>query len=403
MDALNAIERACSGEDELDVEVLHRLAYRPVEAHEHAPALMQALLRLAAARPGLAELVPNTLVTTLLGPYTLAQVLDVIEFEPPMLQSSLLLHPLLTCAAKHARRTAELTTRERNFFGHVLPLLADPGLETETVALIEAAARATPAAALQYTAFKQMYAGSAEVKARLMAINTILVESKLLPPLDYLLWSPLEDPVTGDIILAALEIDYVGDLAAHMLAVSNAEFSFTVREALEELCLRYLEDTSTAAIERVFGRLASSFLDAFAQLDSKYSLVALERPRLLALLPPSYLLAAHADKVAALNLNSRNFPAIVNVIQDPAAFDRLAFTEAQALQLPKPMQLELAAAATHTDVGAKTFASKFPQVLQNAYSMPVTEEAAGYIAKLKENLRRSGVRVARETSVAIAA
>lgn len=406
MDVLENIRAARLGNSELDVPALELLILDTQKTKSIASELINELLLLLKTNPEMAMQVPNSVLFALRGVCTFNEELKLVSLHPEIADSKPAIQTLLMSASYKSKKRNEkpvYTQLEQEFYAKVFPMLLDLETETDLVAEIEKVAKVEPYACLEYTPFKEMFSAPAEIKARLMAINVILVNNKLLPPLAYLLWSPLENEDSGDFLLAALAVDYVGDLAWQLHAINDTEFHSRVYAALEELCRKYFVHTDgSAAIDRVFAKLASKSLPVFEELDSKYDLVTIDRIRLMALLPPAYLTTKRAAVIEQLPLNSKTYPVFVNVIQDPALYELTKFTETGLQNLPTPIQLEIAAAATSTDKGANIFHERFPNVLKTAYNMPLTQEYMDSIYRLKDNLRRSGIRIAREASVAVA-
>ena len=398
MSALKSLQDAIDGH-ELDVTALEDLVYKPEEANEYAEQLITALIQLVTEKPNIAAQIPRAVIPSILAKYTFNQVLEFINFTPEMLENPVLLGALLSVAKEKPSKT-EPTPLESSFHSTVFPILSNSEVDIGIVSMIEDIAFVYPSLCLKYLPYETMYNGSAELKSRLMALNGIILDQGLLPPLDFVLWSPLES-FDGDFILAAIEVDYIGDLTKFIPKFEDITLKNLIVEGLRELCTRY-QIQQTSAVDRVFAKLAAHAIEVFEVLDMEYQLVTSERVNLLSLLPPKYVNFKHAAIVSQLHLKAKTVAAVVNIIQDPASLRLLPVTEADMLKLPIPMQLDLAAAGTSTEVGCQEFASRFSQVLKNAYNLPINSENMESQSKLRQNLKHSGVKVPREASVAIA-
>lgn len=400
MSALETVKAALKGAP-LDTDSLERVAFDPEYAKQVRDELAPLLVELAATHPETAQSVPESVIDGLFVGVSFSDVLKLTQLNASAL-SSPLVRPLLL---KQLSQKAEAS--DSGFAQSALRFLDDPQLETSSVAYLEKLLVRVPSFT-EFVPFESLFEGTAELKGRLMAINLeLLRSSKARPylPLNYLIWSHLEDPDRGDILLFALQVDYVGDLA--LLAASSPQKSELeiLRPTLREICTYYTTESLpfvAASLERTLARTAKADPDLFAQLDQEYSLVNDSRFNLIAQLPASYLVERHSGLIENLELKNASLMAVANIAQDEKGIKLLPLTAAKLRNLPVPSQLLIAACGTVSEEGAKYFADKFMDCLKIAYSAPNTVDTIDYLATLRANVNRWRIKVPQEASVSTA-
>lgn len=392
---IEALQKAVSG-DEADFRVLEPLCYDAEKFLAIRDEAIPLVVRLAKERPETAQHLPKKVITHLLQGLSLKELIQKKALRASYLEVPALRAPVLSIVLDKAQDSefTEIEVLVRESFR----LLVIVDLDTESLALIERLIRKMPDAAQTFVPFKMLFEGSAELQTRLISVSTSLLALKRLPPINTLVWlKPVSED--EDLLLSALQIDYIADLAKFLVQFPEIELKIT--PALYEICHRYGDSLLNSAIERALAKLAHVAEPLFLELDAQFLLVKPERPDLIAQVPYEYITRRHPEVIDQLELKAANLHAIANISQSYLGLRLLRLSASKILKLPRLQQLFLAAAATNSPEGAELFRDQYLTVLQNAVDTPNSDETRELKIILQTNLKRSNIRLRKQPVVQV--
>lgn len=395
---IEALKKAVDG-GELDGEALEPLRYSLERCLAIRDVAIPLVMQLIEKNPKAAQHLPETVVVNFLHGLSLQETLQRTLLDSSFLKVQLVRPLLLSILVdKVNEKDAPLTSPSENLIQDAFRLLEYVDLETKSVALIEQLTAKLPDAALKYIPFEKLFAGVAELQVRLMGVNVKLLARKKLPPLDFLVWHPLVSE-EDDILLSALQIDYLADLVGALIQFPQIEPKITL--AFHDICQKYGSSLLNQSIERALAKLANIAEPLFLELDAQFLLIKPSRPSLIAQVPYEYIVKRHPEVIDQLELNAANIYAIANISQTYLGLRLLRLSPSRLLSLPRQHQLIISAAATNTPEGAELFRDQCLEVLQNAVDTPESDETRDLKATLRANLIKSNIRLRKQPGVQV--
>lgn len=392
--AVETVKNAIAGR-ELETGVLEALSYDPYAADAQRADLVPLLAQLLAARPDAAALVPETLINVLLRKMPISDVLEATGLSSDSLDNALV-RPVLLNQLVLKARAAEEEPLTQELLHRAFELVSDPELDSTSVALIEKLVSSVPSSAVKHLPLAYLYLGDAVLQSRLMELNLRLLEGGVIPPLNYITWDKFAQ---DDILLAVLQVDYVGNLVDYF--ITRSAIQPPVQRSLREIAKMYRHDDITAnSVENTLAKTCKRVESVFLELDAQFLLVTPDRIALLARLPAHYIVKHHPEIIEELEVSTKTLHALANIARNYEGLQRLHMPQNRLLNMTIPSQLLVAASAMCNPEGADYFENKYGEVLRNAVSAPATEDTRDLKAELELNMRVFGKGWAPAPSVA---